>query len=751
MACCQRVFDHAQEQAQGAAARLQALGTYAYLFQVDPVVEFARFLSDRDAVLLSPGLNRLAVAVCGEPLQAPTSARRFGTNLFGRKHDLAALCQFDDTKRRSSEGSASLNTTVPTLEEIASCLRVFSATADKLAEMPPHLCQRWLALDLTPVRATLRARAASWRYAFGSYVLEKASAAIGRLSQHLDETDEGICELVDNAEEVSFMRLLSFFHEVGARQDEMEAKLGPLHRTLEMLQTHGLHIGKDEQATYLQLRSRLKQLLTRLEDVKQGLAPRVATEGEQIKQQLQAFDQRLRAAHANMRASPAFGYATERREAQALLTSLLERIDKLQVEARDLNQLQQLTHLSVVDFTLLAQAKEDLAHLDEVLATRLYVETELDSYLTQPWERVSMQQLEAVGQAQLALVEGMQPSVQSWDVCVGLRSYLTQLLHVLPALAQLKVASMRSRHWKKLFRPPPSTGVQARQPSARSTASGMHDIYGDSEVLDDGAVRSWTLDRMLDHLPAERLPLVQQVVEMAAADVSSENGLKALEDKWTTCVFRLSQWRPGLRYAHIEPPSPVAQASILLAQPGVLQGGGRKTKVSVAATSAGEEPTADALPSGMRQQTGFGQPVAIISDLDEIFGLVEHHQALMVAMLADDAGSRVLQSEIAAVQARVKLIQTVLVEWQAVQAQWLQLTEAFVADQGVRSEESSQHASVAQLMARRKTQGPGSKLSRQSSGVRASTPAAETRSAVAQELPKEAQILSKVPCVVSLA
>jgi hypothetical protein len=250
---------------------------------------------------------------------------------------------------------------------------------------------------------------------------------------------------------------------------------------------------------------------------------------------------------------------------------------------------------------------------------------------------------------------------------------------------------------------------------------------------------------MLEHLPAARLAVVHQVVEMAEADVSSENGLKALEDKWTTCVFRLSQWCPGLRYISLDRAATTAQpssASILLNQSNGPQRGGRNGKVSTG--MFGDDPAAEAVASGTRQPTGFGQPIAIISDLDEIFGLVEHHQGLMVAMLADDAGSRVLQSEIAAAQARVKLIQTVLVEWQAVQAQWLQLTEAFVADQGARSDQGSQHASVAQLMARRKTHGPGSKLSRLSSGMRASTPSTEARSAVAQELPKEAQILSRV-------
>jgi hypothetical protein len=511
-------------QASISLAWLETLSPFAVLFAMDPVNTFQQFLASRDEVLADVRLNTLARLVCGDGLQMHSSARKFASNLFGRKHDLATLADGSEPAATAAAdtvvrtGASAGGDGVPTLEEIGSCLRVFTAAHNALERLPADFTLGWLAFDLKPFRATLQARATSWRYTFGRYVLHIAEEAIQRLASHLDHTDAGIRELQASGDDIAFMQVLGFFHDVGARQEEIEAKLGPLHRTLEMMQSHSLRIRPELEEVFHHLRARMAQVGKKLEDVKRGLAPRIAKEGTRIKGQLLAFDEKLRRTHGEIAASRAFAWEVAPPTAKQLVLGHTAAVDALEQEARDLNQLQQLTGLAVVDFSILALAKSSLIQLDEILALRQYVDEELKGYLQQVWSEVDLEAFEAAVQGKLKLVQDMPPAAQSWSVVQGLHAQLVNMLTAMPSLRSLDSDNLQSRHWKKLFRD-----------------------AGCEDVLDDTEVRRWSLAQMLNWLPTDQHTLVTDIVEQAASDLNSETSLKVDSSRPFHFAFALAR------------------------------------------------------------------------------------------------------------------------------------------------------------------------------------------------------------------
>jgi hypothetical protein len=542
------VFDKVGALSQEAVNQLETFQSFAMLYMRDVAAQFDDFLADRETLENDELMLRLSLAVTGERLGFQKVSRRFGAaKLYGRKHDLATLverpsrlpAEAEDEaarvdSRRPAAGSFSgvegaspaasrskkrlsgalalsagegdeeaALVTLPTLEEFGSCLRVFQATSNKLLAMPETHSISWLALDLTPMRATLRAQASKWQYTFGNFVLRIAEDAIRRLRNHLDATEAGISELREAGSSVSFMRVLNFFHDISARQEEIDAKLGPLNRTLDLLQEYRLRVSETLSDDFRRIPSRLTHLRQRLEEVKRGLAPRISKEGERIKSQLTRYNTRLLKAQEDFLTCSAFRWSCAPEKAKHVLRQHKKDLQQLDHESRDLNQLQQLTSLAIVNFDELRKSKATLAQLEDVRELQKYVMRQLEPFMATMWPNVDMESLHQVTSSSLSLLDSMPSDAAGWDITVGLRDHLNDIKNSVPLLQSLNSKDLRSRHWKKLFRD-----------------------AGADDTLSDAVVRSWPLKRMLSWLPKRHPHLVHNIVEMAAGDISSEQSLQ---------------------------------------------------------------------------------------------------------------------------------------------------------------------------------------------------------------------------------
>lgn len=552
------VFDKVGALSQEAVNQLETFQSFAMLYMRDVAAQFEDFLADRETLENDELMLRLSMAVTGERLGFQKVSRRFGAaKLYGRKHDLATLVErppklpmevVDDAATQETglrrvdnrrlaagsfsgaEGASGANATVsrskkrlsgalapstgegdeeaalatlPTLEEFGSCLRVFQATSNKLLAMPETHSISWLALDLTPMRATLRAQASKWQYTFGNFVLRIAEDAIRRLRNHLDATEAGISELREAGSSVSFMRVLNFFHDISARQEEIDAKLGPLNRTLDLLQEYRLRVSETLNDDFRRIPSRLTHLRQRLEEVKRGLAPRISKEGERIKSQLTRYNARLLKAQEDFLTCSAFRWSCAPEKAKHVLRQHKKDLQQLDHESRDLNQLQQLTSLAIVNFDELRKTKATLAQLEDVRELQKYVMRQLEPFMATMWPNVAMESLHQVTSSSLSLLDSMPSETTSWDITVGLRDHLNDIKNSVPLLQSLNSKDLRSRHWKKLFRD-----------------------AGADDTLSDAVVRTWPLKRMLSWLPKKHPHLVHNIVEMAAGDISSEQSLQ---------------------------------------------------------------------------------------------------------------------------------------------------------------------------------------------------------------------------------
>eukprot|EP00049_Salpingoeca_infusionum_P009582 m.161990 g.161990 ORF g.161990 m.161990 type:complete len:5864 (+) comp14370_c0_seq2:258-17849(+) len=617
-------------------AELQILTHYELLHSADPHDMFDRFLTDRSSLTADPLVNRLSVAVTGEPLTFAMQSRKLGAAVFGRLHDLATL------KLSPADNPDSL----PTLEEFSSCLKVFKLCRDRLVGLPEQHHMGWLQVDLAPVSSALRAWASKWLYAFGSFILDAAVATVRQLGGYLDRTEAGISELRTTRQHVSFMKVMNFFHEVSIRQEETDSKLGPLQRTLDLLSEFEIAVPSEYLDSFHAFPERLVAMRKQLEDLKKGLAPRIAQEAERIKEQLSKFSIKLGKVHSALLSCGAFQYATAPEEAADIVLDHKCVIEELERQARDLSQLQQLTGLSIVNFDELENVKQTLSRADEVISLRGRVASSLSNVMNATWMTADLEAVQSTVQEALVMLEPLPEECLQWDVTKGFKQQLEGMLAALPLIESLRREDLRSSHWKKLFR---DTEME--------------------ESLDDVTIRAWTLHDMLYWLPSDQPWLVERVVDMASRDISGEAALRQFEERWMTAVFKLQQWFPGVTTDPVQPGRGRSQRATSRRATVRMSVDGRASRVSTASSDI----------SGAHTATQLSTPCSIVSGLDELFQMIHENRVAVVRLnAAKSSGSRVMASEISSTQARLRTINDVLFSLHDVQQLWMLLSEAFL-------------------------------------------------------------------------
>lgn len=438
----------------------------------------------------------------------------------------------------------------------------------------------------------------------------------------------------------SFVDLMNFFHDVTSRYEEIEAKAGPMARTVEVLGRYSIVLDADRTSLYKSIPTNMAELKMKLSAARKEVGPRIAKQAPRIAMEKADFTQRLKSAVFEFRSSGAFERSCTDEQATEIIKQYTEVFRELADQARDLEHLQELTGSKIETFPEVEAAKAELIGLNTVYELKFLVDRTNKDALDECWVTTDLNSLHVALDRQIKSTAELPSAVQGWDCAIGFRQSLTSLYGAIAVVKCLRSETMRTRHWKQVF---------------RVVFRGQ-----DDEVLDAHSIATLSLRKLMVMRLDVHAAAVTSIVEQAERDVSSETALKTFEEFWSSAEFSFIPLFSTSSPWHISRRAPPVDKMKTAALGAVFQE--KQADVYLSSPTIGEDDSR----------------FLILGDFDETFETIIDHQMTLQGLLLDKSSSSLVFSrEILGLQSKLRNVELFLRTWNELQSLWLKLTPIF--------------------------------------------------------------------------
>lgn len=307
----------------------------------------------------------------------------------------------------------------PSLDDFDGEIAIFQGILNRLTNIEDLVSVGWLSVNQLPSKQALSSLAAKWKYVYASYLEQRILHVLGFLDQFFNEIEPEVEEITGEEEDTqAFMRLMSVFNRVNAKQQEMDTKFGAVHRAVLIVEKFGhplSHAAKEQFANVPQRWSNLKK---RVALGKQRIAPRIQANGQTISQDLVAFGASFLALRGQFHSSCCLEHGSSNKEFGCLMEGFTSELNILQQQASDLIELQELLEANVFNFSQLKELEEELAALQELRRMAESIQCEHAQWREWVWLEVDCSQLMVGAERQLEAVRSLPQCVKQWNIYV---------------------------------------------------------------------------------------------------------------------------------------------------------------------------------------------------------------------------------------------------------------------------------------------------------------------------------------------
>ncbi|XP_075192459.1 uncharacterized protein LOC142291659 [Anomaloglossus baeobatrachus] len=630
-------------------AFLKGLNRYSYLWKKDVEAEFQYFLHGKQMVKTFPNQEQAGNTM---PLKNDDNSTDMKT------HNSSLI---------AAERAFILPTVTeviggPLLEDFDSEISTCEEARHSIQSLPDHQQCRWIQIDFHPIKQVLNAYTHQWMWTFTKYLIDQTSASLKSLDSFLRRSEPQIESITGEERDTgSFMKMMRLFNEVSSKQVEMEVQFTVLEKTVTLLGKHQVSLPAESDVLYRTMPARWNNMKTKVSLAKQRLGPRIQQEAESVTKDLELFQHKLDILGTDIENSEVYKYECISQEAFRTIQNFNSRVQILQIEAKDLKELQELLETMVVDFSILNNCEDLLQKLSLVWQHVDSILQEQNIWKTELWQNMNTGELYKRTKKHLILLESFPGEVQEWDVYMKAME-IVNIMHVtLPLIEDLSNPAMRMRHWNQLVR---QTG-------------GLLRVTADS-------LKAMTLGDLLAMDLQKHTEDVRSIVQRAMRDVTIESSLKNCEEVWLSRIFDLGP--------HSRVISPRAENEELASS----VSGSHYTKGDVSrnlTTGKGSRRLSRQSDRGflLSKKAGRGSTVSLYESLknieefgkvllmrntESIFEELEHHQLVLRSIHPyAEAGS--FLDDVTKWQKKLQVIETVVQLWLSVQEKWTQMEEAF--------------------------------------------------------------------------
>ncbi|XP_077155311.1 uncharacterized protein LOC143817709 [Ranitomeya variabilis] len=630
-------------------AFLEGLNRYAYLWKKDVQSEFQDFLHGKQMVKTLPNQEHAENEIPLENDDNSTDIKSHNSPLIAAERDFIL-----PTVTEVSDG--------PLLEDFDSEISAYEKARDSIQGLQDLQQCKWIQIDFQPIKQVLSAYALQWMWTFTKYLIEQTTVMLKSLDSFLRRSEPQIESIRgDERDTGSFMKMMRLFNEVSSKQVEMEVQFAVLQKTVTLLGKHQMSLPTESELLYRTMPARWNNMKTKVSLAKQRLGPRIQEEAEIVTRDLELFQRKLDVLGTDIETSEVYQYEYASQEAFKTIKNFNALLQTLQIEEKDLKELQELLETTVVDFSILNNCDDLLQKLGLVWQHVDSILQEQDIWKKELWQNMNTDELYKKTTKHLILLQSFPREVQEWDVYKKALEIVNIMHMTLPLIEDLSNPAMRTRHWNQLVR---QTG-------------GLLRVTADT-------LKAMTLGDLLSMDLQKHTEDVRTIVQRAMLEVTIESSLKNCEEVWLSRIFDLGPHSRVIspRAENEELASSVSGSHYtrgdvsrnLTTGKGSRRLSRQSDRGFLLSKKAGRGSTVS-LYESLKHIEEFGK-VLLIRNTEAIFEELEHHQLVLISIQPyAEAGS--FLDDVTKWQKKLQVIETAVHLWLSVQEKWTQMEEAF--------------------------------------------------------------------------
>lgn len=276
----------------------------------------------------------------------------------------------------------------------------------------------WLKINSKPLKERLKAIIATWINKYTNFLLENTLIEIFNIKNFISEVSDGIKVVPEKAESKNekdvLMKVMTHLRDVTMIKDHTKNEFEPMKQTVLLLKKHGADMknpavieklgpefGELKEELLLDLensKTKLEEVAeTALGPVRAKIQPLQNQEAQNIKADLQEFEQRIKDFRKDFKANNP--YHTEVATPEVIqksydvISKYYDQMIALEKEARDFNNLETLFELQKSSYKALKECRNELIQLKYMWDLISLVEFLFSSWRSTLWDKIDTENL----------------------------------------------------------------------------------------------------------------------------------------------------------------------------------------------------------------------------------------------------------------------------------------------------------------------------------------------------------------------
>jgi dynein heavy chain len=406
-------------------------------------------------------------------------------------------------------------------------IQYFLGVANAISGLRPSTDICFLRVNSQPIKQALSTWVTKWIYLYTQYLHDHVMVKLTTLDTFMKDVGEGLEVEVQAGDKPALIKVMTHIRDVRRIMDRTPHEFQPLNDTVALLKSHGVSMEEamvGEMTALECLESapmRWDNTVNNTFKKKEVILPLQNSMVEQIKRDIDVFDGKVDEFHKSFMSKAPFntiggkeGTDTEESldEAYQKMNEQQQELAKIEKEAQDFRELEELFELQVSKYAKLREARADIVQLKMVWDTRAVVQSLFCAWQETLWADIKVDDLIEEVRDIAGQIKQLPKTVRGWQVYEDLQANVKNMALVLPVIHELHSNAMRERHWKSVM-----------------SVARKHFEKGPSFCLED--VLSLGLHEYVDE--------TMEIVDVANKELKIETKLLQIEEQWRDGVAPL--------------------------------------------------------------------------------------------------------------------------------------------------------------------------------------------------------------------
>eukprot|EP00755_Sulcionema_specki_P019722 Sspe_Gene.70182::Locus_41437_Transcript_1_1_Confidence_1.000_Length_4815::g.70182::m.70182/K10408/DNAH; dynein heavy chain, axonemal len=394
------------------------------------------------------------------------------------------------------------------LEQFDQQITRYERLYEKISELPPSSVVGWLRIDSKPIRESLKDCCRKWIEKYTGYIVKKIESELKGLYTFIEQADTGLEEEIQDGPEgeEGLRRVLKHIRDCRVRDGPTRAMFDPITEGIQMLRQHGDQ-GDSQVAHLEELRKeapdKWSQLMKKVFNVRSANGQRQDKEAMLIKSRALEMEEQVLGFRMSFKTLKPFQYDISVEEAYQELVLWNQHLNDKEVQASELNDIQELFDLTPTDLPELKECRQELLLLKQLWDFVGHVKSQFNDWMQQTFKLMTPDDLIEESKKMQKQMKGMPLKCKGTGTFNGIETEVKDMLTTLPLVVELRNDAMRERHWRQLLKmcdvDPNTIDPESDTFSLRDLLSlGLHNYVDDVANIVEKATKELKIEKDLE-------------------------------------------------------------------------------------------------------------------------------------------------------------------------------------------------------------------------------------------------------------